>query len=337
MKKHNWHTWLSWFFFGVGVVLLVMLVQKVGLKEVLGTIHNLEWRIIYVLIFPITWTAIQSYAWWRVLYDSDTTVKFRHVFLAKIVGEAINTVTPVSFLGGDPYRIYLLQKRATKTDSTFSVVIDRTMYMLAVVMMLFMTVIGAWFYLPLPGVWQILFPVITAFFFLAFVLVVFFQKKGMFGILSRFLQRVGIQRERLKNIEHKITEIDTLISGFYSKSHSHFFEIMTLQFLGRFLGVIEIYLIVQLLNLPVNFTECLFLTTLGILINLVFVFIPGSMGVMESGYGALFHLLNLNPAYGVAIQLIRRIRTFFWIGLGLLIMVVYKPNDLPAAKKEGQA
>lgn len=332
-KSKRIGNWLSVIFFTIGLVLLVSLVKKVGWPEVSSTIQRLGWGIVYVFIFPLTWTCIQSFAWWRVLADDDVKVSFWHVMLAKITGEAINTITPVSFIGGDPYRIYLLQKKVAGTKSAASVVIDRTMYMLAVVLLLFVTLVVAWFSLPLPGAWRVLFPVFTFLFFAVFVAVVRLQQKGMFGVVSRLLQRLHVGRERLKAIEEKITNLDHHIGAFYRKHKAHFFEIMILQFIGRFLGAVEVYMIVKLLDLPVLFIHCLFLTSLTILINIAFVFIPGSLGVMESGYGALFHLINLNPAYGVAIQLIRRIRTFFWIGLGLLIMLVYRPSA--DKKKEG--
>ena len=101
---------------------------------------------------------------------------------------------------------------------------------------------------------------------------------------------------------------------------------MILQYIGRALGILEIYLIVQLMGYNVSLEHCLYLASLTILINMVFVFIPGSMGVMEGGYGALFHLLKLNSAYGIAIQLVRRVRAYFWIGIGLLIILFYKPK-----------
>lgn len=322
----------SFLFFVIGLILLFFLIDEVGSDLVLNKILELKWRIVYVLLFPATWYSVQSYAWWRILADDGVKVSLWHVFLTKITGEAVNTVTPISFVGGDPYRIYLLQKKTTKTESAASVVIDRTMYILAVVLLLLTSLVGALLVLPLPGAWKVLFPLITLGLFGVFVFLVFFQKKGMFGSLSRLLQKIGIQKKKLNELSEKIDNLDEKVGGFYRKHKLHFFEIMFLQYLGRFLGVIEIYIIVSLLGLPVSFVQCLFLASLTVLINLSFFFVPGSMGVMESGYGALFYLLKLNPAYGVAIQLVRRIRTFFWIGLGLLIILVYRPSASPVKK-----
>lgn len=299
---------------------------EVGWENIFAYILRFRWRIIFILIFPLSWYGIQSFAWWRVLADDGVRVSLVHVFLAKISGEAINTITPVGFLGGDPYRVYVLQKKISTKYSASSVVVDRTMHVLAVFLLLLTSLCAAYFYLPLPRLWQIFFPVFTGAMFLAFVALVVFQKKGMFRFITRVLKKLHIKRQKLLEVEHKIEDLDKQVSLFYQKHKGHFFEIMFLQYVGRFLGVVEIFLIVTLLGLKISFTACLFMASLTILINLVFVFIPGSLGVMEGGYGALFYLMKLNPVEGVAIQIVRRLRTFFWIFLGLLVILLYKPK-----------
>ncbi|MFH1356966.1 MAG: lysylphosphatidylglycerol synthase transmembrane domain-containing protein [bacterium] len=317
---------LSMVFFFFGLLLLVVLIKKVGWEDVWQQIQKVNYKIIYIFLFPITWYSIQSFAWWRVLTDDGVKVSLIHVFLTKITGEAINTVTPLSFIGGDPYRIYLLQKKTTKTSSASSVVIDRTMYFLGVFILLLLTLCIGWFRLTLPPLWRILFPIFIIGFFIFFVMLVRFQKKGMFTAISQLILKTGIQKERILSYSEKITDLDEKIGSFYTKHKAHFFEIMILHFIGRFLGAVEIFIIASLLGLPLEFVHCLYLASLTILINFLFVFIPGSMGVMESGYGALFYILKINWEHGVALQLVRRIRAFFWIGIGLLIILFYKPS-----------
>lgn len=318
--------YLALVFFLMGAALLLALMGEVGWENIFSYILRFRLRIFIVLFFPLSWYIIQTFAWWRILADDGVRVSFIHVFLAKIGGEAVNTITPVSFLGGDPYRVYVLQKKISTKHSTSSVVVDRTMYVLAVFLLLLTALLAAYFYLPMPPLWQIVFPVFTVAMFFAFVALVIFQKKGMFRFTSNVLKRLHIKRQKLLEIEHNIEDLDEQVSQFYRKHKLHFFEIMLLQYVGRFLGVVEIYLIVSLLGLDISFTACLFMASLTILINLIFVFIPGSLGVMEGGYGALFYLMKLNPVEGVAIQITRRLRTFFWIFLGLLVILFYKPR-----------
>lgn len=318
---------MSVFFFLVGLALLYKLIKKVGAEEILTTFHKLDWKILYIMVLPITWYSVQTLAWHRVLYFDGQKTSFWRVFLAKIAGEAVNTVTPLGFAGGDPVRIYLLQMDTSKTASTASVVIDRTMQTLGIVLMFLTTLIMAWLYLPLPSQWRTLLPIITVgFILLCWGLVRLQHRGGTFVFLSKTLGRFGVPPEKLKALTETMDSLDKSISAFYKRSHAHFFEILFYQYLGRLLGVIEITLIAHLLGYPITITHGLFLSSLSVLINIIFVFIPGSMGIMEGGYGAVFHLLKLNPAMGIAIQLFRRLRTFFWIFLGLLVIPLFKPK-----------
>lgn len=315
---------LSFLFFLLGLVLLGFLIRKVGWHEILGTWRTAGWRIIGILILPVSWYFLQAYAWYRILKDDNHDASLWDVFLAKITGEAVNTVTPVSIAGGDPYRAYLLQKKASKTLSTASVVIDRTVHSIAVFLLLVLGLILAWWELPLPDSWNFVLPAVLTGLFVFLALSVRAQKRGIFLGVSRLLQRAGFAKSRLSKLDLKLAELDRYVGAFYAKHKLHFFEILTLHFVSRLLGAVEIWFIALLMNLPVTFDQSVLLASFTVLINMAFVFVPGSMGVMEGGYGALFYLMKLDPAYGVAIQLVRRLRTFFWVFLGLIAMLAYE-------------
>lgn len=315
---------LSFVFFVLGLVLLGVLVRKVGLSSIVGTFRAAGWQIAWVMILPVSWYFLQSLAWYRILKDDDHDASLWDVFLAKITGEAVNTITPVSIAGGDPYRIYLLQKKASKTASTSSVVVDRTVHTVAVFLLLVLGLVLAWWELPLPESWNFALPVALAVFLAFLALLVRAQKRGAFLGLSRVLQRLGIAKIRLKELDSKFATLDAHVGAFYGKHKLHFFEILGLHFSSRLLGAVEIWIIARVMHLPVTFDQSVLLASFTILVNMAFVFIPGSMGVMEGGYGAIFYLMNLDPAYGVAIQLVRRLRTFFWIFLGLLSMLAHR-------------
>lgn len=315
---------LSLVFFVLGLVLLGFLVRKVGVPAIVGTFRAAGWQIAWVMVLPISWYFLQSLAWYRILKDDDHAASLWDVFLAKITGEAVNTITPVSIAGGDPYRVYLLQKKASKTASTSSVVVDRTVHTIAVFLLLVLGLTLAWLELPLPESWNLALPTALAVFLIFLAVLVRAQKRGAFSGLSRVLQRLGVAKSRLKNVDGKLATLDAHVGAFYGKHKLHFFEILGLHFLSRLLGAVEIWIIARIMHLPVTFDQSVLLASFTILVNMAFVFIPGSMGVMEGGYGAVFYLMQLDPAHGVAIQLVRRLRTFFWIFLGLLAMLAYR-------------
>ncbi|EKD42394.1 MAG: hypothetical protein ACD_73C00179G0001, partial [uncultured bacterium] len=252
-----------------------------------------------------------------------THVSFWHLLGIKLAGESVNNVTPVSFMGGDPVRLYMMQKKMPAALSAASVVLDRTIISLAVIPFVMLGLIVASFRLNLPSSWELAFPLLTL---LMGALVWFFihhQKKGLFDFLSRVLSSLGFKKHLAEEIQIKIEEIDTHIAQFYSHHPRRFLAVLFWHFMARLCGVFEIYLISLLLHIPLGLTGALLLATLTILVNMVFVFIPGSLGVLEGAYGALFLVMGLNPAYGIGIQLVRRMRTILWVFIGFLFMIPY--------------
>lgn len=314
------------FFFLLGLLLLAYIINKFGAGELFQAFRNLGFNVGFVLVLPLFWYASHALAWYLILEETGNHVTFSKLLRIKLVGEAINTLTPVSFMGGDPVRIYLLQKKMPGTLSTASVVLDRTMQSLAVIVLLFVGLVAAWLTLSLPTNWKVLFPVITV---LLAALMWFFihrQRKGIFEFLSNVLSKLGIKRHQTERLQKNIEEIDGRISQFYHHNPRRFVIVLGFHFLGRLVGVLEIYIIAQLLNIPLAPVGALLLASLSILVNVIFVFIPGSMGVMEGAYGALCLFLNLDPISGVAIQLVRRLRAIFWIFIGLLFMLFYSKS-----------
>lgn len=314
-------------FFVLGLVLLSFLVAKVGVLQILQTLKELgSVKILILTVFPLSWYLLQSFAWYRVFKDDAVAVRFMDVFLVKLTGEAINTITPVGFMGGDPYRIYLLKKTVGGKNSAASVVVDRSMQTFAILCLLMLTIILALCTLPLTRELKLGLPILGFGFIVFLFMMIRSHKKGVFAQLAGFAHALHIKRESLAKVQHKIDELDEQISRFYKKHPLHFFEIFTLHFLSRLLGPVEIWIMAWIMGFPLDALTCLYLAALTILINIVFVFIPGSIGVMEGGYGYLFHLLKLVPAHGVTLQLVRRIRALFYVLVGLVIILIYHPQ-----------
>lgn len=317
------------FSIGIGALFLYFLIKKVGVRDVAQVFHDLGWNVLTVMWVPILWTGFHTIGWYLAVEETGAHVSFWRLVSIKLAGESINTITPVSFMGGDSVRLYMMQKKMPATLSTASIVLDRTMISLAVVPFLLLGIAIAGHTLDLPSTWKWAFPMLTV---LIAILIFFFihhQKKGLFDFLSRFLSRLGIKRHLGEELQEKLAHIDERISKFYSHNPKRFLCVLGAHSLARLCGVLEIYFIAKLLDIPLGMTGSLLLASLTILVNMVFVFIPGSLGVLEGAYGALFHVMGLDPAYGVGIQLVRRIRTIIWVFIGMCFVIPFpqQKND----------
>jgi uncharacterized membrane protein YbhN (UPF0104 family) len=213
-------------------------------------------------------------------------------------------------------------------------VLDRTTQTVGIVLLLLIGFVAAWFHLPMPGSWRYLFPTFIVLIMTTLWFFMHHQTVGIFDFLSRNLARLGFKKHLGEAFQQKITELDLRIARFYQEHPRRFVLVIVFQFLGRLSGVVENYIIARFLHLNLGWEGALFLTSLTILVNLVFVFIPGSLGVMEGAYGGLVSLLGLPPVAGVGIQLVRRLRTVFWVLVGLVTMVVYKYSSKRALIQE---
>jgi uncharacterized membrane protein YbhN (UPF0104 family) len=57
-----------------------------------------------------------------------------------------------------------------------------------------------------------------------------------------------------------------------------------------------------------------------VLVNMIFVFVPGTFGVMEGAYAGTFSLFHMDPIIGASIQIIRRLRMLLWTAIGFFFM-----------------
>ncbi len=308
-------------FFGLGLTLLCFLIQKFGAEELLGALRQIGWKIIYILMIPPLWLAIQTAAWKLTVAETGDHITFGQLFKIKMGGDAFNTLTPLGFIGGDPVRFALLKQKMPGSLSAASIVLDRTMQILAVVTLLIISLIPAAFVLSLPTAWQILFPIMTVGIASLLYFFIHHQQKGLFERLFLKLHKLGIKKNKIESLLEHLRSTDESISQFYRHNPRRFLTVYACHFMGRVLGVVEIFLIAFLLKINLSWMGALFMASLAVLVNILFTFIPGSMGVLEGAYGALALLMGLSPIQGVAIQVVRRLRALFWISLGISYVI----------------
>lgn len=313
-------------FFAFGLWLLFKTIEKTDPQKIFELIYGLKWSLVIILLYPLLWYFFQALAWYRILVIKKNKVRFQDIFLTKLTGEVVNNVMPINFLGGDPYRIYLLKNKLAVSSTTISVIIDRTIQMISVLALLVLGLMFATIFLPVSGGWRYGLYAFTFLLIALSFLLVFLQKKGLLTLMTQVLKKLGIQRQNLLKLTETITNIDHQVGSFYSNNKMGFFEIFFYNLFARFIGIVEIYIIAKCLGLPLSFINTLLVGVLTMVINLVFGFIPMGVGVLEGSYAGLFSLIGKNPAHGVVIQLVRRIRMFFWIAIGLVIILLYRPQ-----------
>jgi hypothetical protein len=99
---------------------------------------------------------------------------------------------------------------------------------------------------------------------------------------------------------------------------------------GWSVGAAEIYLILIWLGAPVDWQTALALETGSVLIDGILFFVPGKLGTQEGGKVVLFAALGLNPARGLTVGVVRRIRELAYAGLGLAALGALSARPVPS-------
>ncbi len=329
------------FFFAIGVLGVILLLAKTDLNSIdwsgiLSTIYIwlpaliALWALIYVL---------HSAAYAAIMGESRKKIPFFQLFKVVISGFAINHVTPVGMVGGEPYRImelkpYIGTEKATASTLTFTIMhtFSHLMYWLT----------GAVLFLVLYGFSVGAFPAILALViaFLGILLCVMFIRSGKSGLALPALTLIAriplLGKPVARFIESKRTQLENIdreMSAFRVRKRD--FIITTfIEFVTRMLEPVEFYVIFRLLNVDISYFACVVaLACASLLGNLMF-FVPMQVGSREAGLALALSWSGVASPFGVTASLLARLREIFYIAVGVLAMLVKGSSEGKSEKVE---
>src|SRR5262249_46203606 len=132
LKSPRFRRFLRQACFFLGLILFIYLIYKLKPAVLLQYLKAVGWNFLWILLVSLVWYFAYALAWEIFLKNLSKRVQLWDIFKIKIVGEAINTITPLGWGGGDPVRILLLKDHIPISEGTASVVVDRTLNNLAV-------------------------------------------------------------------------------------------------------------------------------------------------------------------------------------------------------------
>ena len=265
---------------------------------------------------------------WRAIIN-DGTVKplsYLRVLRYTISGFALNNVTPVGLLGGEPYRIMELTPLVGAAKATSSVILNAMMHILSHFCFWSLSLL---LYLFLYGrTMSVQTGCLMAFFALFCASGIYFFFKGYRqGLAMKALRLVrhipGLRRRTEGFIQRKapaIQKIDEQIAALHATRPTSFCISLLLELGVRIAGCLEIQFILYILTDHVSFSHCVLLQAFTSLFSILLFFVPMSMGAREGGFALGMNGLSLAGSYGVYTSLLVRLRELVWIAIGLLLI-----------------
>lgn len=326
MKSKTYNT----IFFFAGLFTLCYMVYKIGLGAVWGNILQTgfwfipvigSWLIIYIL---------NAFALREIIYEKElpnTSVRFPTVLKLTVSGYAINYITPLVALGGEPYRIMELKPQVGINKATSSVLLYGIMHIFSHILFWMASIILILIYLN-PGQEALIACCVT--FGVFYLMAYWVYKKYKHGLLIITFKAIGklpFLKKRiaffLEKRRHDLNEIDNHIIDLFTERKPTFYISLALEFIARVVGCLEIYFVGLAINANISLFDSIIISAgSSLFANLLF-FSPMQLGTREGGFVLALRSIGLTGGIGIFIGLVTRIRELFWILLGLLLMRIH--------------
>ncbi|HVO25954.1 MAG TPA: lysylphosphatidylglycerol synthase domain-containing protein [Candidatus Margulisiibacteriota bacterium] len=319
----------EWAFLCGGLVLLAFLIRELGAATVAANLQLVGWGIVPIILQEVVSYVANTLGWLAAFPEPRPAISLLTLTQARIAGDAVNYVTPTATLGGEFVRTRLLRGRAAGTLIVASVAVAK---LAQTVGQIAFVIIGLGIVLddtPLPAATRHGLLAGLAAFSALVVGLIAAQRRGMFAPLVRLCERLGLPARapevtrRLQRLDEEIARIHANANGAFALSSLSFF-------VGWCMGIVEIYLILWFLGVPVTVHRALTIEVLSVAIDGMLFFVPAKAGTQEGGKVLIFTILGLDPAKGLALGIVRRIRELTWAAIGLLILSRHQLSTRPA-------
>jgi glycosyltransferase involved in cell wall biosynthesis/uncharacterized membrane protein YbhN (UPF0104 family) len=275
------------------------------------------------LAFHVLGLAVSALAWRQAIDPARSRVRFPEVLGAFWAGYAINALTPGASLG-EVVRGNLLRGRVEGEELVASIV---TFHFLSTGSLLLFTLLG-----PLLGLAMLDLPrgvvltllAIAGGFLVLFVGAWLLLRVGVLGRLVALARRLpGLRLRDPAALAARAAAVDARVRSFRRARPAAFRRLILCLAAARLLMAAEYWaLLVPLL--PDHGAAWLFGLALltqasSQLVTWAATLVPGQLGVAESNTALLYQLLGFGAAFGLSVEILRRLRTLIGVGAGLLV------------------
>ena len=316
-------------FFILGLVVFILLLTEFGIDNIVLNLEKTGWWFVPVIAVWGFVYVINAFAWCFIIDGKGHRLSFSSIFQITISGFAINYITPFVGLGGEPYRVIALKDKIGLNNSIASVLLYTMLHFFSHFIFWICAIISVAVTLTLTSNLKI---TLGLLFVVLVGLCYFMVHRHKNGILQFFLKSfskipgVSALIEKIPGKNTNIEEIDRQISDFYLKRRPAFFSALSLDLLARVVAVLEFYFILHAIGIEISLLESFYISAGSSLIMNFFFFVPFELGAKEGGLYVTMDLLKFTPAVGVYVAVINRMREFFWIFIGLVLIQLTKKS-----------
>jgi hypothetical protein len=307
------------------------MVYKIGVNTIIkGLIEIKLWFFVIVFLWFIVYL-LNALAWKMIICNEKDEKKPPFTFLLRttISGFAINYITPFVEIGGEPYKIMLLQEYLGRVKATACVILYSMMHIFAHIIFWMISIVLFMLFYELSWIPFVLLSVLFTVFFFATLLFLKGYRKGVIVRTFRIMEKIPLIKKWARRINEskrdRLKEMDYHISHLHVHRRSSFYCSFFVELASRFLMCCEVNIIMIALSamypgVHVSFLDAVIITAAySLFANIVF-FVPMQIASKEGGYMLAFETLGLPSSPAFLIGIITRIRELFWIFIGIILL-----------------
>jgi hypothetical protein len=296
-----------------GAALFTYAVRRAGVAEILEAIQRIGWGMLAILALAGGRFLIRAECW-RLCVPQGTPLPLSRAFSAFLAGDAVGNVTPLGLLASEPTKVLLTRHHLATRESVASLAVENLVYAASVIAMVAVGLGIVLFTVPLPAVWR-----------WALVLVLAAFAIGAAMAIRLLRGTWDPSRGRRPRWREKLAGVRVAVLGFSAGHPARVWRVFLLDLGYHGLAILEVFLTLRWLvgDRSPTLAQAIVFEALNRAITVAFKFVPFRIGVDEALSGALAPVLAIDPAVGVALAVVRKVRNLSWAAIGLVLIATH--------------
>ena len=226
-------------------------------------------------------------------------------------------MTPLGLLASEPTKVLLTRHHLATRESVASLAVENLVYAASVMAMVGIGLVVLAVNVAMPRLWQIAIAAALA----AMSAGAAIALRAMRGTWDSRRGARPRWRERLASVRDEALR--------FSGGHpQRLWRVFVLDLTFHALAVVEVYITLEWLlgDRSPTVVQAIIFEALNRVVTAAFKFVPFRVGIDEATAGALAPILSVNPAAGVALAVVRKVRNLFWAAIGLALVAMHPTN-----------
>lgn len=316
-----------------GATLLVLLIRAVGVEPIFQALGQIHYGFLILLGLAGVRHALRTLSMRAAVAREHRRFSFWQAYTTRLAGETISFFTFTGPVLGEATKAALLRKSVPLPAAVQALAVDNLLYNLSVavfissgaLVMLFNYDLPLGARLPLIGIAAGMALVITL-----IVAAVLSDVMPVTAAVDFFIRR-GWKAKWFKAKRAHFHQVEENVYDFYKKRPRTFFTMLACDFGSHATTVAEVAAVLWMLDFEPGVGVSYIIDSLTKVINLVFSFVPATIGVYEGGTGLILNTLGYAVATGLTIGIVRKASMIVWALVGLLMLV---RHTAPAALRK---